>query len=130
MLILHLDSTITKDLKMYLGTRFQKGSVDYEVQESIRKNLYQRTTPCELSASQSDRSVLIGLPTERLIGWHSIYDYIKQGIHPFIQDDISFYTKTFLSCIPRTYDLIGLNLTNETLSISLLNSNILNAWKQ
>ncbi|KAI6661208.1 cysteine proteinase 1-like isoform X1 [Oopsacas minuta] len=40
------NSTITKDIKMYLGTRFQKDSVDYEVQECIRKNLYVRTTPC------------------------------------------------------------------------------------
>lgn len=39
---------IDKDLRRYLNLRFQKGSVDHELQQIIRDNLYLRTVPCEL----------------------------------------------------------------------------------
>lgn len=38
---------IDKDLRRYLNLRFQKGSVDHELQQIIRDNLYLRTVPCE-----------------------------------------------------------------------------------
>lgn len=38
---------IDKDLRHYLSLRFQKGSVDHELQQIIRDNLYLRTVPCE-----------------------------------------------------------------------------------
>ncbi|XP_061523162.1 membrane-associated guanylate kinase, WW and PDZ domain-containing protein 2a isoform X14 [Phycodurus eques] len=37
---------IDKDLCRYLNLRFQKGSVDHELQQIIRDNLYLRTIPC------------------------------------------------------------------------------------
>ncbi|XP_055087970.1 membrane-associated guanylate kinase, WW and PDZ domain-containing protein 2a isoform X4 [Periophthalmus magnuspinnatus] len=37
---------IDKDLRHYLNLRFQKGSVDHELQQIIRDNLYLRTIPC------------------------------------------------------------------------------------
>ncbi|KAM9823924.1 membrane-associated guanylate kinase, WW and PDZ domain-containing protein 2a [Neosynchiropus ocellatus] len=37
---------IDKDLCRYLNLRFQKGSVDHELQQIIRDNLYLRTVPC------------------------------------------------------------------------------------
>ncbi|XP_056280375.1 membrane-associated guanylate kinase, WW and PDZ domain-containing protein 2a isoform X3 [Pseudoliparis swirei] len=37
---------IDKDLHHYLNLRFQKGSVDHELQQTIRDNLYLRTVPC------------------------------------------------------------------------------------
>ncbi|KAF8768407.1 Membrane-associated guanylate kinase like protein [Argiope bruennichi] len=37
---------LTKDLRNFLNTRFQKGSVDHDLQNTIRDNLYQRTVPC------------------------------------------------------------------------------------
>jgi atrophin-1 interacting protein 3 (BAI1-associated protein 1) len=36
---------ITKDLRLFLNTRFQKGSADHELQNTIRDNLYLRTVP-------------------------------------------------------------------------------------
>ncbi|TWW64783.1 Membrane-associated guanylate kinase, WW and PDZ domain-containing protein 2 [Takifugu flavidus] len=36
---------IDKDLRHYLNLRFQKGSVDHELQQIIRDNLYLRTVP-------------------------------------------------------------------------------------
>ncbi|KAI5093855.1 membrane-associated guanylate kinase, WW and PDZ domain-containing protein 2 isoform X2 [Silurus meridionalis] len=37
---------LDKDLKLYLSLRFQKGSIDHELQQIIRDNLYLRTVPC------------------------------------------------------------------------------------
>ncbi|XP_065656846.1 membrane-associated guanylate kinase, WW and PDZ domain-containing protein 1 isoform X3 [Hydra vulgaris] len=37
---------ISRDLRKYLGTRFSKGSIDHELQQTIRDNLYMRTVPC------------------------------------------------------------------------------------
>lgn len=42
---------VDKDLRHYLNLRFQKGSVDHELQQIIRDNLYLRTVPCEYSSS-------------------------------------------------------------------------------
>lgn len=36
---------ITRDLRLFLNTRFQKGSVDHDLQNTIRDNLYLRTVP-------------------------------------------------------------------------------------
>ncbi|KAL1416190.1 hypothetical protein MTO96_006453 [Rhipicephalus appendiculatus] len=37
---------LTKDLRQFLNTRFQKGSIDHDLQNTIRDNLYLRTVPC------------------------------------------------------------------------------------
>ncbi|XP_047659983.1 membrane-associated guanylate kinase, WW and PDZ domain-containing protein 2a isoform X11 [Tachysurus fulvidraco] len=37
---------LDKDLRLYLSLRFQKGSLDHELQQIIRDNLYLRTVPC------------------------------------------------------------------------------------
>ncbi|XP_070557656.1 membrane-associated guanylate kinase, WW and PDZ domain-containing protein 2-like isoform X2 [Ptychodera flava] len=37
---------LSKDLRRYLNTRFQKGSADHNLQQTIRDNLYLRTVPC------------------------------------------------------------------------------------
>ena len=37
---------LTKDLRQFLDARFQKGSIDHELQQTIRDNLYMRTVPC------------------------------------------------------------------------------------
>ncbi|XP_031439054.1 membrane-associated guanylate kinase, WW and PDZ domain-containing protein 2a isoform X4 [Clupea harengus] len=37
---------VDKDLRRYLSLRFQKGSLDHELQQIIRDNLYLRTVPC------------------------------------------------------------------------------------
>ncbi len=38
---------LTKDLRQYLNARFHKNSVDHDLQQTIRDNLYMRTVPCE-----------------------------------------------------------------------------------
>ncbi|XP_030235840.1 membrane-associated guanylate kinase, WW and PDZ domain-containing protein 1 isoform X4 [Gadus morhua] len=37
---------LNKDLKRYLGLRFQKSSPDHELQQNIRANLYRHAVPC------------------------------------------------------------------------------------
>ncbi|XP_052822840.1 membrane-associated guanylate kinase, WW and PDZ domain-containing protein 1 isoform X2 [Octopus bimaculoides] len=37
---------LPRDLRQYLNTRFLKGSVDHDLQQTIRDNLYMRTVPC------------------------------------------------------------------------------------
>ncbi|XP_016394351.1 membrane-associated guanylate kinase, WW and PDZ domain-containing protein 1b isoform X7 [Sinocyclocheilus rhinocerous] len=37
---------LNKDLKHYLSQRFQKSSADYELQQTIRDNLYRHAVPC------------------------------------------------------------------------------------
>nr|CAD7456780.1 unnamed protein product [Timema tahoe] len=39
------DASIAKDLRQFLNSRFQKGSVDHDLQNTIRDNLYLRTVP-------------------------------------------------------------------------------------
>ncbi|TRZ01389.1 hypothetical protein DNTS_003742 [Danionella cerebrum] len=41
---------LNKDLKHYLSQRFQKSSADYELQQTIRDNLYRHAVPCEYPA--------------------------------------------------------------------------------
>ena len=44
---------LTKDLRQFLDARFQKGSIDHDLQQTIRDNLYMRTVPCKCHTSQS-----------------------------------------------------------------------------
>ncbi|RXN04248.1 membrane-associated guanylate WW and PDZ domain-containing 1 isoform X5 [Labeo rohita] len=41
-----LGNKLNKDLKHYLSQRFQKSSADYELQQTIRDNLYRHAVPC------------------------------------------------------------------------------------
>lgn len=40
-------STLCKDLRLYLSKCFTPGSVDSQLQQVIRENLYLRAVPCE-----------------------------------------------------------------------------------
>uniref|UniRef100_A0A803T614 Membrane associated guanylate kinase, WW and PDZ domain containing 1 n=1 Tax=Anolis carolinensis TaxID=28377 RepID=A0A803T614_ANOCA len=42
----HHRSRLNKDLRHYLNQRFQKGSPDHELQQTIRDNLYRHAVPC------------------------------------------------------------------------------------
>ncbi|TKS90747.1 Membrane-associated guanylate kinase, WW and PDZ domain-containing protein 2 [Collichthys lucidus] len=64
---------IDKDLRHYLNLRFQKGSVDHELQQIIRDNLYLRTVPClafsKLQLSPLHLSVQSCLQVDESIRW-------------------------------------------------------------
>jgi hypothetical protein len=38
---------LTKDLRQFLDGRFEKDSIDHDLQQTIRDNLYKRTVPCK-----------------------------------------------------------------------------------
>lgn len=40
-------SRLNKDLRHYLNQRFQKGSPDHDLQQTIRDNLYRHAVPCK-----------------------------------------------------------------------------------
>ncbi|KAG1659665.1 Membrane-associated guanylate kinase, WW and PDZ domain-containing protein 2 [Nymphon striatum] len=46
MVIITQLGAVTKDLRQYLNARYQKGSIDHDLQNTIRDNLYLRTVPC------------------------------------------------------------------------------------
>lgn len=45
--IFFLGSTLCKDLRLYLSKCFTPGSMDSQLQQVIRENLYLRAVPCE-----------------------------------------------------------------------------------
>lgn len=45
--VLLLGSTLCKDLRLYLSKCFTPGSMDSQLQQVIRENLYLRAVPCE-----------------------------------------------------------------------------------
>ncbi|XP_016832531.2 membrane-associated guanylate kinase, WW and PDZ domain-containing protein 2, partial [Cricetulus griseus] len=49
---------VDKDLRHYLNLRFQKGSVDHELQQIIRDNLYLRTVPCFFSPWKTPKPMM------------------------------------------------------------------------
>ena len=46
--------SITSDLRQYLNTRFPKGGVDHDLQNTIRDNLYARTVPVTTRIPRDD----------------------------------------------------------------------------
>lgn len=45
--ILPTGGKLNKDLRHFLNQRFQKGSPDHELQQTIRDNLYRHAVPCK-----------------------------------------------------------------------------------
>ena len=56
-----ISGSITSDLRQYLNTRFPKGGVDHDLQNTIRDNLYLRTVPVT-TRYQSNNTTLATLP--------------------------------------------------------------------
>lgn len=42
----YISQNLQYDLRPYLDARFHKGSIDYDLQQTIRENVYMRTVPC------------------------------------------------------------------------------------
>ena len=67
---------LTKDLRQFLDARFHKGSIDHDLQQTIRDNLYMRTVPCK-----SARSILFAIdkhtPCLSLQAPHGRHDQVK-----------------------------------------------------
>ncbi|XP_071961683.1 membrane-associated guanylate kinase, WW and PDZ domain-containing protein 3-like isoform X2 [Antedon mediterranea] len=75
--------TLSKDLRRYLNTRFHKGSVDHELQQTIRDNLYMRTVPCTTRAPRDEEVDGVDykfLSTEQFIVLEKTGHLLESGI--------------------------------------------------
>ncbi|EMP30112.1 Membrane-associated guanylate kinase, WW and PDZ domain-containing protein 1 [Chelonia mydas] len=52
-------SRLNKDLRHYLNQRFQKGSPDHELQQTIRDNLYRHAVPFTLIKAQTANPLFV-----------------------------------------------------------------------
>ena len=52
---------LTKDLREYLNTRFQKNSLDHDLQQTIRDNIYRRTVPCKYLVQHQIRHNILNI---------------------------------------------------------------------
>lgn len=57
--VLLLGSTLCKDLRLYLSKCFTPGSMDSQLQQVIRENLYLRAVPCEYPKKDGSEVALL-----------------------------------------------------------------------
>jgi hypothetical protein len=72
------------DLRTYLDERFQKGSVDYDLQQTIRENVYMRTVPCTTRAprpGEIDGQDYIFLSQEQFLELEQNGDLLEYGVY-------------------------------------------------
>ena len=83
-IILFVPAAITKDLRQFLNARFQKGSVDHDLQNTIRDNLYLRTVPVTTRAAREGEVNGIDytfLSTEEFMALERSGNLLESGIY-------------------------------------------------
>lgn len=83
--VLLLGSTLCKDLRLYLSKCFTPGSMDSQLQQVIRENLYLRAVPCEYPKKDCSEVALleIKIPISHLTG--SLLQMFFQKHRMFVQ---------------------------------------------
>ena len=79
-----LPGAITSDLRQYLNTRFPKGGLDHELQNTIRDNLYLRTVPVTTRAPRPDErhgTDYTFLSKEEFIELEKTGDLLESGVY-------------------------------------------------
>jgi hypothetical protein len=72
------------DLRQYLDERFQKSSIDYDLQQIIRENVYMRTVPCTTRAPRQGEingQDYIFLSNEEFLELENNGDLLEYGIY-------------------------------------------------
>ena len=72
------------DLRSYLDARFQKGSIDYDLQQVIRENVYMRTVPCTTRAPRNGEingQDYIFLSDEQFLELEQNGDLLEYGVY-------------------------------------------------
>ena len=80
----HHHHLLPLDLRQYLDERFQKGSLDYDVQQIIRENVYMRTVPCTTRAPRNGEingQDYIFLSNEDFLELENNGDLLEYGIY-------------------------------------------------
>jgi hypothetical protein len=115
------------DLRQYLDERFQKASIDYDLQQVIRENVYMRTVPCTTRSPRNGEvngQDYIFLSNEDFLELENNGDLLEYGIYnghyygtpkPPKQPFINFNFSTQLA---QTKEQVGLG-NNSTNNLSL-----------
>lgn len=72
------------DLRSYLDARFQKGSIDYDLQQIIRENVYMRTVPCTTRQARNGEingQDYIFLSDEQFLELEQNGDLLEYGVY-------------------------------------------------
>ena len=72
------------ELRTFLDERFQKGSLDYELQQVIRENVYMRTVPCTTRKprpGEQDGHDYIFLSNEEFLELEQVGDLLEYGVY-------------------------------------------------
>merc|ERR1719219_2465228 len=76
--------SITSDLRQYLNTRFPKGGVDHDLQNTIRDNLYLRTVPVTTRTPRPEERNGVDytfLSTEEFLALEKSGDLLESGVY-------------------------------------------------
>ena len=77
-----IPGTLPKDLGAFLITRFQKGSVDHDLQQIIRDNLYMRTVPCECTSLHLKHQIIWAICCLDSFTTDYLFTYYLMFCHP------------------------------------------------
>lgn len=72
------------ELRTYLDERFQKGSIDYDLQQIIRENVYMRTVPCTTRSprpGETHGQDYIFLTNEQFLEMEQNGDLLEYGVY-------------------------------------------------
>jgi hypothetical protein len=72
------------ELRTYLDERFQKNSIDYDLQQTIRENVYMRTVPCTTRAPRNgeiDGQDYIFLTNDQFLELEQNGDLLEYGVY-------------------------------------------------
>lgn len=72
------------ELRAYLDERFQKGSIDYDLQQTIRENVYMRTVPCTTRSARPGEvngQDYIFLSNEQFLELEQAGDLLEYGVY-------------------------------------------------
>lgn len=90
-----ISGAITTDLRQYLNTRFPKGGVDHELQNTIRDNLYLRTVPVTTRTPRPEERNGIDytfLSKEEFLALEKSGELLESGIYDGKPDSNTCYT--------------------------------------
>jgi len=80
----HFSYSLPIELRTFLDERFQKGSIDYELQQTIRENVYMRTVPCTTRPARPGEihgQDYIFLTNEQFLQLEQSGDLLEYGVY-------------------------------------------------
>ena len=116
-----VSGSITSDLRQYLNTRFPKGGVDHDLQNTIRDNLYLRTVP--VTTRWVLLSTILSSPNfcQHLLDWSKVWWNLLHFI--FIWDSVKVILQSLTNAANIKIGILASNvaekIAEEKLSLSV-----------